>query len=284
MNLLRSFLAFLAAVLLLPLVHAGTSADKQEAASAGQDTAAKAAEAAAAADPADEAAKKKPDRPAAVVKSPAVPSVQAESNTPHPPSEEQLKALKAIDKRYQTSKSVTMDLEKTLILGLLGKEKKSKGRVLISQGKMRMEIEEPQKSLVVIDGKTVWVADWPAPEFKNAAVQVMKGSVDTSKGASQGFVGLLARGGILKHFKITAVQNDEKGRSLYFLQPSKDTIEFKRAQMTLSADGRQITALRYWDERDNETQLQFSKVVFDKVVPEKLFQFSPPANADVSTF
>ncbi len=197
-------------------------------------------------------------------------------------SPDHLKALGVLDKRYQSAKSVSMALEKTIVIGALEKEKKSKGRLTLSQGRMRMDIEEPDQSLVLIDGKTVWVVDYPSADFKDSPVQVMKGSVQSNKGASQSFMGLLARGGILKHFQVTAVQNDERGRPIFFLNPAKDTGEFKRAQMILSKDNKEIAELRYWDDRDNETRLVFSQVEFDKPINKKTFEFIPPPGAAIS--
>lgn len=195
----------------------------------------------------------------------------------------EIEALKGIDKRYQAAKSIAMDLDKTLLLGLLGKERKSKGRLLLSKGKMRMEIESPEKSVIVVDGKMLWVADYPPAEFKNAAVQVLKGKLDSKTGVQQSFVGLLTRGGILKHFKVTGVQKDDKQRNVYFLTPAKQSFEFKRAQITATPDGKAIAELKYWDERDNETRYQFSNVKFDGSLPPKSFEFVPPENADITT-
>lgn len=228
-------------------------------------------------------ADKKAERPTTPSVAVAAP-VKEKAKNEKPDQSVDIKALKEIDKRYQTAKSVAMDVEKTLVMGLLGKEKNSKGRLLLAQGKMRMEIESPEKSLVVVDGKTLWVADYPPAEFKNAAIQVLKGNLDSRKGAQQGFVGLLTRGGVLKHFKVTGTQQDEKGRGVYFLAPTQETFEFKRARLTLSENGKSIYELCYWDERDNETRMRFSNVKFNAPVSAKSFEFVPPTNSDVTTF
>ena len=191
--------------------------------------------------------------------------------------------LKELDKRYQNAKSITMTVEKNLVMGLLGKEKKSKGTLVLSKGKMRLEITEPTKSIVVIDGKTLWVADYPPEEFKNAAVQVLKGSVSAKKGANQSFVGLLTRGGLLKEFQVTGTQKEASGANVYFLTPKAQSSEFKRAQLVVSADGKTIAELRYWDERDNATKMTFSDIKFDAPVSNKTFEFTPPQNADITT-
>ncbi|MCM2280307.1 MAG: outer membrane lipoprotein carrier protein LolA [Bdellovibrionaceae bacterium] len=224
----------------------------------------------------------KTESPAPAKKTATLKRVKGES-APAAAQTAEMKALKTLDTRYQKARSVTMDVDKTLVLGLLGKEKKSKGHILLSRGKMRLEINAPDKSLVVVNGNNLWVADYPPAEFKNASVQVLKGQIDSKKGTQQGFVGLLTRGGVLKHFDVAGVQRDDQARSVYFLIPTQKTFEFRRAQMTLSADGRYIAELRYWDERDNETRMQFSNVKFDVPVVDTAFEFVPPENADITT-
>lgn len=175
-----------------------------------------------------------------------------------------------------------MDVDKTLVNSLIGTEKKSKGSIVLSKGRMRMEIVDPTKSIIVIDGKNIWVVDYPKAELKDAPVQVLKGSVKETKGASKSFVGLLAQGAITKYFKVIDAQKDESGRRVYFMQPTSGSVEFKRSQITLATDEKHIAELCYWDEHDNETKMIFSNVKFDKPVSEETFQFNLPPNADVS--
>ncbi len=192
------------------------------------------------------------------------------------------KFLAAVDRKYQNAKSVSMDIERKLVIGLLGKEKNAKGSLLLSKGKMRMELATPEKSVVVIDGKTLWVADYPPAEFKNAAVQVLKGKITSKKAANQSFVSVLSRGGLLKEFQVTGSMRDDKQRTVLFLTPKKESAEFTRAQLVLAEDNATIAELRYWDDRDNATTMTFSNVKFDVPVSKKTFEFTPPENADIT--
>lgn len=199
-----------------------------------------------------------------------------------PVSKTDLKVMRALDQRYQTAASITMDVEKTLTLGLLGQERKAKGKLTLSGGRLHMELEGTERSLLVINKTSFWAVTFPPPEFKDAATQVITGSVATKKGRSQSLVGLLAQGGFLKFFKATGVRKLPSGESVYFLQPEREQTEFKRAQLTLSSDGKELRELRYWDERDNETRFVFGSIVFGrKKAPDSLFNYVPPANADI---
>lgn len=196
-------------------------------------------------------------------------------------NDKDLKSLKTLNEKYQTAALVSMDVAKTLKLGLLDQERKSKGKVHLSKGQMRMELEGAEKSLLIVNKKNLWAVTFPPAEFKDAAVQVIRGDTTSKKARAQALTGLLASGGFLKHFKPTAVQTEASGEMVYFLQPLVATSEFKRAQLRVSKDVKQINELRYWDEKDNETRFEFSGVTFGKKADAKLFDYKPPANADI---
>lgn len=198
-----------------------------------------------------------------------------------PASKADLAVLKTLDQKYQATSSVSMSVEKSIKLGLLGGERKSKGTLILSKGRLRLETEGDEKSLLVINKKNFWAVTFPDADFKDAPVQVITGATDSKKGRSQTMVGLLTQGGFLKFFKATGVQAGANGEKVYFLQPEKQQTDFKRAQLTISADGKEIRGLRYWDERDNETRLVFTGIAFGKKVDEKQFSFAPPANAEI---
>lgn len=200
------------------------------------------------------------------------------------PSNDDLANLKALDLKYKNSKSISMDLEKKLKLGILNQERKSKGRLLISQGRMRMEIDKPDQSLVVVDKKNIWVVQYPPEDLVGASLQVIRASAETKKGRSQSFIGLLVKGGITKYFKVLNTMTAKDGSTTYFLQPEAGTVEFARAQVTLDSSSQQIKELKYWDELSNETTFVFSKISFDKKIAADKFAYSPPKNADVTTY
>ena len=200
------------------------------------------------------------------------------------PSKSDLAALKALDKKYQNSKSITMDLEKKLKLSILDQERKSKGRLLMSQGRLRMEIDKPDQSLVVVDKKNIWVVQYPPEELKGAALQIIRASSETKKGRSQSFIGLLAKGGITKYFKVLNTMTAQDGSTTFFLQPEAGTTEFARAQVTLDPSSEQLRELKYWDELSNETTFVFSGISFNKKIAPDKFAYTPPKNADVTTY
>jgi outer membrane lipoprotein-sorting protein len=202
-----------------------------------------------------------------------------------PLTEADNKTLKAIDDRYQKAVAVTMAVQKELKLGLLGQTRSSKGKLQLSNGRLRMELEGAEKSLLVVGKRKFWSVLYPAAEFKKAVPQVITGDFGTKKARSQSPVAALITGGLTKSFKATGVQAMASGEAIYFLQPNGDQMDIKRAQVTLSKDRKKVTGFRYWDERDNESIFVFSEIQFgQKALPEKLFNFVPPVNADVMNY
>jgi outer membrane lipoprotein-sorting protein len=209
---------------------------------------------------------------------PAAPTLRSVDKT-------DLKSLALLNTRYQSAASVDMDVEKTLKLGLLGQERKSKGHVWLSKGRIRMELEGAEKTLLVVNKKHLWAVTFPPAEFKQAVIQVITGDVDSKAAHKQAMAGLLGAGGFLKNFTATGVQIQANGEHDYFMQPQHDQNEMKRAMLRVSPDGQKILSISYWDERDNETGFQFGEPAFSKKVDtkenDKRYNYTPPANADV---
>lgn len=214
-------------------------------------------------------------------------SVSASGGVTKPVSNKELKTLKDLDKKYQGKKPVAMKVNKTLKIGLLNQERSSDGTLWMSSGRIRMELEGDEKSLLVVNKKNLWAVTFPGSDFPDAPVQVIKGDASSKKVQSQGAIGMLSLGGFLNVFNATSVQEMSSGEKRYFLMPKKTNSDFRRAQVTISADGTQITELKYWDERENETQFEFREVTFGKneafgkKIEDALFTYSPPAKAEI---
>lgn len=199
-----------------------------------------------------------------------------------PVSASELALLKKLDQAYQ-QKNAKMSVHKTIKVALLEQERKTQGQLWISKGRLRMELDGSEKTLLVVNKKYLWAITYPPAEFKDSALNVVRADVTSKKGQAQNFVALLTQGGLLKFFSATAVQRESGGNVLFFLSPKQDVSDFKRAQVTVSKDGAKLLELSYWDDRDNETHLYFSDISFTSKADEKLFEYVPPPKTDVMT-
>jgi outer membrane lipoprotein-sorting protein len=190
--------------------------------------------------------------------------------------------LKASDLQYQKSKAIKFELTKKVKYALLGKEKENKGLLFVSGKNLRLELEPPQKSLVVINNGLTWLISYLGDE-KDADIQVTKLKTQTKvadKGNSTLFA-LLGQGGILKHFD--AKSSVSNGETVEFELIPKQTIsEVQKVKLALNKKSKQIQGVTYWDELENETSFVFSKQELNAKINPSLFKYVPPKNAVVT--
>ena len=195
----------------------------------------------------------------------------------------QMKFLRAVDNKYQKKHGIHIKLKKLITLGVLGSSKESTGEAWLDNGKMRLEIQKPEPSKIIADKQFLWIESPPPKDFKDGKTQVLRASLNSDRAKNQGLIQLLTRGGVLKYFKVSGIQSDEKTIT-YFLQPDKQALEFKRAQIVITTDKKEIKELRYWDQMDNETTFTFLDTTFDQKLPKDLFNYNPPKDAEVITY
>lgn len=198
-------------------------------------------------------------------------------------SKKQMLLLKRADSKYQNDHGIHVKLKKTTLLAMLGTTKTSEGELWLDGGKMRLEINRPKASKIIADNNFLWI-ETPSPDGdQKAKPQVLKASLKSKRAKSQGLIQLLTRGGVLKYFRVSGVQATPE-QVTYFLQPDKQAIEFKRAQIVVSTKTKEIMMLSYWDQVDNETKYDFSETQFKQNIAASRFQYQPPANAEVITY
>lgn len=214
----------------------------------------------------------------------SVSSIEAKEKTiVHSISKEQMLLLRKVDKKYQESHGIHLTIKKEIVLGMLGTSKSSEGEIWIDSGKMRLEIHKPEVSKIVADKKYLWIESGAPADFKDAKVQVMRASLKSDQAKSQGLIQLLTGGGVLKYFRVSGIRKN-KDQITYFLQPDKQSIEFKRAQLIVDSEKMEITQLKYWDQIDNETTYMFVKSEFDQKLDKKIFAYVPPKNSELIVY
>jgi len=191
-----------------------------------------------------------------------------------------LKLLNALDETYR-SKSMSMKVTRVSKVPSLGMERKTTGTLWISKGRLRMELDGDQKSLLIVNKKNLWAVTYPDPDFDDGKIQVIRADTTSKKGRSQSLLTLLSQGGFLKFFIASAVEKQKNGEMLFFLTPREEQVDFKRAQIKVSADGKQLIFLKYWDANDNEVEMTFSEFKKESFIDNGKFEYTPPANADV---
>ncbi len=192
------------------------------------------------------------------------------------------KLLKALEERYSETPLIAMNLQKTVKLALLGREKTVKGQLHLGKGRLRMELEPPEKSLVIADGEDLWVVTYPPKGFEDmSTVEVLKASLSSDKAKAHGLIQLLTKGGLFEHFRVTGRQVDGE-EITFFLSPLKTNADFQRAQIWVHPRRGLIQKIKYWDHLNNETTYAFDDIKKSDSVDPKLFAYTPPKNVKVT--
>lgn len=149
----------------------------------------------------------------------------------------------------------------------------SSGEVVFAKpGRMRWSYESPEPSLVVSDGKTVWIHDPAAKE-----VQELPLGPEFLSGAAIQF--LLGDGRLADEFEIGARRCGDPEVEL-LLTPRQDS-SYERLELRADARTGEIRSTVVVDVLGNRTEVALSDVRTNTRPPAKLFRFEAPEGTRV---
>jgi outer membrane lipoprotein carrier protein len=186
-------------------------------------------------------------------------------------------AIDAIQKRYESVSDLRATFVQTaqsVALSGAGRAANiSRGTVVFAKpGKMRWSYEEPEPSLVVSDGKTLWVYDPVHAEVQRTSV-----TEGYLSGAAIQF--LLGEGDMRRDFRVTAIACDADAAMLE-LVPRKDaTYEKLRVRVDLATGELRSTII--FDLVGNVTEVQFDDIRANQSPADTVFRFEPPEGVEV---
>jgi outer membrane lipoprotein carrier protein len=187
-------------------------------------------------------------------------------------------AIDAIQKRYESVSDLSATfVQTTRSVALSGSGRTgavtSRGTVVFAKpGKMRWSYEEPEPSLVVSDGKTLWIYD-PA----HAEVQRTSVTDGFLSGAAIEF--LLGEGDIRRDFRVTALACDDGAVELS-LVPRRDA-SYEKIRLQAGLPGGELRRTTIFDLLGNITEVEFSELRANQNPGEGVFQFEPPDGVSV---
>lgn len=144
--------------------------------------------------------------------------------------------------------------------------------VLAKPGRMRWSYEEPAPSLVVSDGKTLWIYDPPAKE-----VQEMPLGPGFLSGAALQF--LMGEGRLLDEFSVVARGCGAPEIEL-LLSPRRDSY-YERLELAADAKTGAVRRTAVVDLLGNRTTVSFDDLRANTGPDPALFRFVPPADVRV---
>ncbi len=181
--------------------------------------------------------------------------------------------------RYRNSKLVSMDVVKTVKSKVLSKETKFVGKIYLSQSKFRWDTDTPERTQIIFDGKTIWNIQHPNMELPGP-IQVAKSKVDSNSKKQILLATLLGPGGVKKNFKVIKIETQSYEKA-FFLEAKGEDLQVK--DLVVRVSNKKINSVSYKDDIGNQTEMIFKNIEFGKKEKAKLFQYSPPKEAQVIT-
>jgi outer membrane lipoprotein carrier protein len=183
----------------------------------------------------------------------------------------------ALQRRYEAAKDLRADIVQTTHSVALGanasQQMTSKGAVVFAKpGKMRWSYEEPEPSLVVSDGETLWIYD---PTFREA--QKLPATEGYLSGVAIQF--LLGEGALERDFEISALRCETALAELR-LQPRQPS-SYEKLHVVVNPQTGELLKTTVFFVLGNVTEVAFSNIELNVNPAASLFRFDPPAEVRV---
>jgi outer membrane lipoprotein carrier protein len=166
---------------------------------------------------------------------------------------------------------------------MLDKETTFKGMIRFVKGKFYWETSDPEKNLVVYNGKTLWTVQYPPPEFKKMALQVAKMDIKSKKNSPIILADIFGERPIEEVFVVK--QGKKDGSMVNFdLKEKKSEFGLKDLRMKVDTKSQRVVSIEYVDEVDNETKIEFRSTQFNVKIKKTLFNYKPPKGAQITEY
>jgi len=202
------------------------------------------------------------------------------SRSPASVDEDPKKILKKVEAKY-TSHFIKMDVKSEVTQTLLERTKTYTGKLYLApEGRFKMDMKTPNKHMLLMNGKNIWVVDYPLDETQDKVQILHSKSAKSLK--NQGFLDIFTGvGNLQKRFKIES--SDKKNDEItYKLIPKEKDAQVERVELKIDFQSELITGVTFWDSLGNKTQLKLSEQDFSDKSPKDIFDFKPPKNASIT--
>jgi len=149
------------------------------------------------------------------------------------------------------------------------------GQITVKRpGKMRWVYEEPERQLIVTDGRGLWV-------HKPDENQVMTGSFPTFFGDGKGASFLSDMKLVREKFGISLQGRGENGEYILTLVPEKKELEITVVHLLIAAGTFDILRITTHNVDGDETRIELQNIRFHDQLDDGQFTFQIPEDADV---
>lgn len=185
------------------------------------------------------------------------------------------KALLDIEKKYVAAKTLEAKFNQTNWVAMTGAKKDSSGVITIEHpGKFRWETLNPDKNLLVTDGKKFWFYTPPFEQGDRGQVIEKKTSEVQSELANLLLSGAFSK---VKDLKIEKVSE-----KIYRLTPKENSAgSVKVAQIEIDPRKSLIQKIHLEHEGGNKVDIELKDIKLGQKYDSAFFRFVTPSNTDV---
>ena len=183
--------------------------------------------------------------------------------------------VEAVLAKYRQAKAITAKVKKTVYQETMQTETKSQGEFYFAKGKLRLEMEEPEHTILVYDGKTIWFES--RLDDQHVTVTKMR-ATDLHKSDSL-LAALFERKDVLHSFNLTGTKS-AGGGNIYSYQ-AKDQKKSDVRFLEIALKSKEIQRITYRDQIENRVTLEFSGLS-KAAVPAAKFAYKPPKHAEIT--
>jgi outer membrane lipoprotein carrier protein len=182
--------------------------------------------------------------------------------------------------KYASASTLTAELKKSVKLSLLKKETVSEGTISLKKGGyLRLDLEKPQKQILLVTPKDVWSVDYPV-EGLDDKIRAAHLKRQRNKKADVFIFSLLGEEKLLRQFERRS-QSARNGITTYELFPKSDLEDISKVAVSINKEY-EIVEIRWWDALENETAFGMKELKFGTKLPNSTFKFTPPKDAEVT--
>lgn len=201
--------------------------------------------------------------------------------SPQTAKERAINHIEQAVKAYHEQEAIQMKVDKKVKVAMLDRVTHSKGQMFFSKGLLRLEISEPEKSIIILNKENLWLINY-LPEDLGGGIQIGRMSAKKASQKQRSPVAFLLQDTrVFEDFRLAQVVRSD-GVSHYALKPNRGKGWQNLKSLTLKINkSNEILEVAYWDNLDNETRYTFSEFKVGEIKNKSAFTFSPPAGAEV---
>lgn len=181
--------------------------------------------------------------------------------------------------KYKEQTPVEVKIRKRVLSPYLMKEKVSEGVLKIGKGIFRLDLEKPDHSIMVLDGKNIWLES-----RMGAEIQVSKFLLNETRRANAIFAVLFDSNGLVKGFRLSKVNKKPDGSKEFIYKPQKKAIDYTEISIQILPKEEKLLSFSYQDELENVVVYDFGKTNFKSKIGRWQLEYTPPKGVKPNVF